>query len=69
MMPIWNKIYHLLWPSLAEKCWELTHAKLINVLREMIDAVPVDKDGAPDKSLMMTARERYHNSLTNLTSK
>jgi hypothetical protein len=69
MVAIWKKIYHLLWPGPAEKRWELTHAKLINVLREMIDAVPVDKDGAPNKSLIMMARERYNNSLTNLTSK
>ncbi|OAX31424.1 hypothetical protein K503DRAFT_806077 [Rhizopogon vinicolor AM-OR11-026] len=69
MMAIWQKIYDLLWPSPTEKCWGLTPAKLINVLREMIDAVLVNKDGAPDRLLMMTARERYHNSLTNLTSK
>ncbi|KAG1750586.1 uncharacterized protein EDB91DRAFT_1244166 [Suillus paluster] len=32
MMAIWKKIYNLLWPFPAEKCWGLTHAKLINVL-------------------------------------
>jgi hypothetical protein len=64
MMAIWKKIYDLLWPLPAERRWGLTHAKLINVLREMIDAVPVDKDGAPEKSLVITARERYHSSLT-----
>lgn len=69
MMAIWKKIYNLLWPFPAEKRWGLTHAKLINVLLEMIDAVPVDKDGAPDKLLIMTARERYQNLLANLTSK
>jgi len=69
MTEIWKKIYDLLWPSPAEKRWGLTHTKLINVLQEMINAVPVDKDGAPDKLLMTTARERYHNLLTNLTSK
>jgi hypothetical protein len=35
----------------------------------MIDTVLVDKDGAPDKSLIITVRERYHNLLINLTSK
>jgi len=64
MVTVWKKIYDLLWPFPAEKRWGLTHAKLINILREMIDAVPVDKDGAPEKSLVMTARERYINSLT-----
>ncbi|OJA09941.1 hypothetical protein AZE42_12081 [Rhizopogon vesiculosus] len=55
MVAIWKKIYDLLWPLPAKKRWGLTHAKLINVLQEMIDAVPVDEDGAPDRSLMMTA--------------
>jgi len=64
MVTVWKKIYDLLWPFPAEKRWGLTHAKLINTLQEMIDAVPVDKDGAPEKSLVMTARERYDNSLT-----
>ena len=69
IIAIWKKIYDLLWPNLAEKCWQLTHAKLINVLQQMIDAVPVDEDGAPDRSLIKMARERYNNSVTNLTTK
>jgi hypothetical protein len=69
MVAIWKKIYDLLWPHPKKKRWQLTHAKLINVLREMIDAVPVDEDGAPNKSLIKMARERYNNSLTNLTTK
>ena len=69
MMAIWEKIYDLLWPHPAEKRWQLTHAKLINVLQEMIDAVPVDEDGAPNRSLIKMARERYNNLVTNLTTK
>jgi len=69
MIAIWKKIYDLLWPNLVEKRWQLTHAKLINVLQQMIDAVLVDEDGAPDRSLIKMARERYNNSVTNLTTK
>jgi hypothetical protein len=66
MIAIWKKIYNLLWPHPAKKRWQLTH---VNVLQEMIDAVLVDEDGAPNKSLIKMARERYNNSLTNLTTK
>jgi len=69
MIAMWKKIYDLLWPHPAEKRWQLTHAKLINVLQEMIDAVPVDEDGAPNRSLIKMARERYNNLVTNLTTK
>ncbi|KAG2097926.1 uncharacterized protein F5147DRAFT_777794 [Suillus discolor] len=48
---MWDGFEHSLNPY-----WKgLTHTKLINVLREMINAVLVDKDGAPDKLLIMTA--------------
>jgi hypothetical protein len=70
----WNKLYDLLWPTdndkrpLAEKRKELTHARLIAVIREMITAIPAAVDGAPSRKVVDEARGRYSASIKRLVT-
>jgi hypothetical protein len=72
----WRKLYNLLWPTeedppgrtLDEKRSALTHAGLIVVIREMIDAIPAASDGAPSKQVVDDARARYSNSVMRLVN-
>jgi hypothetical protein len=72
----WRKLYNLLWPTEEdppgrtpdEKCSALTHAGLIVVIREMIDAIPAASDGAPSKQVVDDAWARYSNSVTRLVN-
>ena len=72
----WRKLYNLLWPTeedppgrtLDEKRSALTHAGLIVIIREMIDAIPAASDGAPSKQVVDDARARYSKSVTRLVN-
>ena len=70
----WDKLYDLLWATkndarpIKEKRVELTHARLIAVIREMITAIPAAVDGAPSKEVVMEARHRYLASIRRLVN-
>jgi hypothetical protein len=70
----WNKLYDLLWATendarpIEEKRIELTHARLIAVIREMITAIPAAVDGAPSREVVLEARRRYSASIRRLVA-